>query len=173
MGSNKTDAITPKIIEKKGIKVGYLGFTDVGPNWLAATDTAAGVVLASDKEFEEIVRKASEQADALVVSFHWGDEYTTEFNERQEKLAHLAIDNGAVIVVGHHPHVMQDTETYKGGIIAYSLGNFIFDQAFSKDTREGMLLTVRLKGKEVWNVNKKIIHFNPTTFQPEKVTEVQ
>lgn len=160
----------PKIIEKKGIKVGFLGFTDVGPNWLAATVNRPGILLASDPGFEDIIRNAAAKADALVVSFHWGEEYVTEHNERQEMLAHKAIDAGATLVIGHHPHVIQDTEAYKDGYIAYSLGNFIFDQAFSHDTRTGLMLTVRLKQGEIMHVAKKTVTFNEK-FQIEKVLE--
>lgn len=161
----------PKIIEKKGIKVGFLGFTDVGPNWLAATANRAGVLLASDPGFEDIVRDAAAKVDALVVSFHWGEEYITEHNERQEMLAHKAIDAGATLIIGHHPHVAQDTEAYKDGYIAYSLGNFIFDQAFSHDTRSGLMLTVRLKQGEIMHVAKKTVTFNERTFVPEEISE--
>ncbi len=172
-GANRTDAKVPKIIEKKGMKVGFLGFSDVGPNWLAATEGASGILLASDPNFDEIISTAAQSVDTLVVSFHWGEEYSTEHTERQEMLARRAIDDGAKIIVGHHPHVAQDTENYKDGVIAYSLGNFIFDQAFSKDTRQGMLFSVRVKDGEVMQVNKKIVQFNEKTFQPERVIEAE
>ncbi len=172
-GTNRIDAKTPKIIEKKGMKVGFLGFSDVGPNWLAATDSDSGILLASDPNFDEIISTAAQSVDTLVVSFHWGEEYSTEHTERQEMLAHRAIEDGAKIIIGSHPHVVQDTENYKGGVIAYSLGNFIFDQAFSKDTRQGMLFSVRLRNGEVMHVEKKLIQFNPTTFQPERVIEAE
>ena len=128
------------IIEKYGMKIGYLGFSDVGPEWMKASADQPGLLLASNPRFDEIIRKASAQVDHLIVSFHFGEEYQAEHNTRQEYLSHRAIDNGAKIVVGHHPHVIQDTEVYKESYIAYSLGNFIFDQSWSEPTMQRILL---------------------------------
>ncbi len=149
-GAGKTyeEASSPTIVEKNGMKVGYLAFTDVGPNWLAAktvetqnaTGTAgAGILLASDPNFSQIISSAKTKVDVLVVSFHWGDEYKPH-NARQAKLAHAAVDAGADIIAGHHPHVAQDTEMYKNKLIIYSMGNFIFDQYFSKETMQGLVV---------------------------------
>ena len=141
-GKNYADATSPKIIEKNGIKVGFLGFTDVGPAWLGAsskTPDSAGILLASDPNYAEIISSAKTKVDVLVVSFHWGIEYKPH-TERQTSLAHLAIDSGADIIVGGHPHVPQDLETYKNKLIIYSLGNFIFDQYFSKETMQGLVV---------------------------------
>lgn len=82
-------------------------------------------------------------SDIQVVSLHWGEEYE-EYNQRQEYLAHRLIDAGVDIVVGHHPHVVQDVAWYKGGVIFYSLGNFIFDQYFSDETMRGMIGVVEV-----------------------------
>lgn len=169
-GINVTEAEQPVIIEKYGIKVGYLGFSDVGPNWMKATDTEAGLLLASNPRFDEIVQNASKQVDYLIVSFHFGDEYKTIHNTRQEYLAHRAIDAGAKIVVGHHPHVVEDTEVYKNGFIAYSLGNFIFDQKFSENTMQGMLLEIKLERDGNMSIKKNTIKLN-NFFQPDKVIQ--
>src|SRR5262249_35794721 len=136
-GENYTDATTPRIIEVRGMKIGFLGATDVGPTWLAATDTKPGVLLANDPHLTEIVADAKAQVDVLAMSFHWGNEYSP-VNAHQEQIAHTVIDAGADIVVGHHPHVMERVEEYKGKPIFYSLGNFIFDQYFSEHTMRGM-----------------------------------
>jgi len=171
-----SDAETPVIIEKYGMKIGYLGFSDVGPNWMAAnkkvTDDGVteegGILLANNPRFDEIVKNASEKVDYLVVSFHWGDEYKTIHNDRQEYLAHKAVDAGAKIVVGHHPHVIQDTEVYKNSFIAYSLGNFIFDQKFSTATMQGQLLELKIYRDGGIKVKKNVIKLN-NVFQPDKI----
>lgn len=146
-GLNKAESESPTIIQKKGIKIGFLGFSDVGPQWLESTETESGINLMDTKQYTEIIKKASTQVDVLIVSIHWGTEYSKK-NERQKEFAHLAIDNGAKVVAGHHPHVVQSVEVYKGGLIAYSLGNFIFDQGFSKETMEGLTLEVTLDTDE-------------------------
>ena len=102
-----------------------------------------------------IIEQAASQVDLLVVGYHFGDEYKTEPNERQKELAHLAIDHGAKLVIGTHPHVVQPVEEYGGGIIAYSLGNFIFDQYFSPETMSGLALTVVLQGKKIHLIIKQ------------------
>ncbi len=145
------------IIEKNKIKIGFLAFSDVGPDWIRV----------SDKDFENIIKNASKETDILIISLHFGEEYQNKHNQRQEELGHLAIDSGAKIVIGHHPHVIQDIETYKNGIIAYSLGNFIFDQNFSEETMEGLCLEVVVSNKgEIKNITKKIIKLNKF-YQPE------
>ena len=167
-GINITEAEKPTIIEKNGIKIGYLGFSDVGPDWMKATENSPGILLASNPRFEEIIKNASGQVDYLVVSIHFGEEYQKKHNARQESLAHRAIDSGAKIIIGTHPHVMEDIEVYKNGFIAYSLGNFIFDQYFSKDTMEGMLLQIKLSKDGSMLVQKDTLQLNKI-FQPDKI----
>ena len=167
-GVNIGEAEQPVIIEKYGIKIGYLGFSDVGPNWMKATESEIGILLASNPRFTEIIQNASKQVDYLIVSFHFGEEYKTKHNTRQEYLAHKAIDAGAKIVIGTHPHVVEDTEVYKNGFIAYSLGNFIFDQGFSINTMQGMLLEIKLDREGGMTIKKNVVKLNKF-FQPDKI----
>ncbi len=161
-------AKNPTIIEKYGFKIGFLGFTDVGPEDMKAEEQNEGVLLASDPDYEKIIANAGRQVDYLIVSIHFGTEYTKVHNKRQENLAHTAIDNGAKFVIGHHPHVVQDTEVYKNGFIAYSLGNLIFDQNFSADTMAGMLLKIKLARDGTFSIQKNTVKLNKV-FQPEKI----
>lgn len=167
-GVDSIEAEAPTIIEKYGMKIGFLGFSDVGPNGMAATPDKAGLLLANNPRFDEIISNASKQVDHLVVSFHFGDEYKTKHNARQEYLAHKAVDNGAKLVIGHHPHVVQDTEVYKKSYIAYSLGNFIFDQAFSTNTMQGMLLNITLSKDGSITARKDTVKLNKA-FQPSQI----
>jgi D-alanyl-D-alanine carboxypeptidase len=167
-GLNKVEAEKPIIIEKYGMKIGFLGFSDVGPEWMKATEDSAGILLASDPNFSEIIKKASTEVDYLIVSLHFGNEYKTIHNNRQEYLAHKAIDAGARIIIGHHPHVIQDSEIYKNGLILYSLGNFIFDQKFSENTMQGMLAEIKI-GKDGNMVLRKDIMKLNSVFQPDKI----
>lgn len=167
-GINETEAEEPTIIEKNGIKFGFLGMSDVGPVWMESGESKAGILLASDPLLPEIIQDAKKQVDVLVVSIHWGDEYKTIHNARQESLAKIAIDNGADIVIGHHSHVIEDIGEYKGKPIVYSLGNFIFDQYFSQNTMRGMLFEVKYENKNLKNTESKIITLNKK-FQPEGI----
>jgi poly-gamma-glutamate synthesis protein (capsule biosynthesis protein) len=90
------------------------------------------------KKVEAKVVEAKKQADFVVINIHWGSEYTHQFSKKQQAVGHALIDAGADAVIGHHPHVVQGAEAYRGKPIFYSLGNFIFDQYFSRDTQEGL-----------------------------------
>ncbi|HUC88564.1 MAG TPA: CapA family protein [Candidatus Paceibacterota bacterium] len=171
-GMTEAEAEAPAIIEKNGVKFGFIGFSDVGPDWLAAKDNAPGILLASDPNLPDIIKNAKANCDVLIVSFHWGIEYKTIHNKRQETLAHTAIDNGADMVIGSHPHVMEDIETYNNRPIVYSLGNFIFDQSFSKDTMHGMLFEAVFSGNKLKSTTQKIIELNEF-YQPEGIFDWQ
>lgn len=167
-GLNERETETPTIIEKNSMKIGYLAFSDKGPDWMQAADDKAGILSASNPRFDEIIQNASKQVDDLIVSFHFGEEYQATHNDRQEYLAHRAIDDGAKLIIGAHPHVVEDFETYKSGFIAYSLGNFIFDQQFSANTMQGMLLEIKLYKNGSLETTKNIVKLN-SVFQPEKI----
>ncbi len=165
-GLNAAEAKAVKIIERDGKKIGFLAASDVGPAWLTATPEQSGILLANDPNLAAIISAAASSVDTLVVSFHWGDEYKPVSNARQQKLARLAIDAGAKIVIGHHPHVAQEIEYYQGGLIAYSLGNFIFDQYFSPETMRGTVLHVKLLNNQIDKVETEIAILNEY-FQPQ------
>lgn len=171
-GFDKDEAKNPTIIEKNGVLFGFLGFSDVGPNWMEAKEKTPGILLASDPDFENIINNASKKCDILIVSFHWGEEYKTIHNQRQETLAHKAIDSGANMIIGHHPHVIQDIEIYKNSPIVYSLGNFIFDQYFSTDTMKGMLFIATFEGTNLIKTEQKEIILN-RTYQPKGIFEIE
>lgn len=80
----------------------------------------------------------------VVVTIHWGDEYQLRSNKKQQAFARKLIDAGADVIFGHHPHVVQELEVYKDRVVFYSLGNFIFDQYFSRDTQEGLAVEMQI-----------------------------
>jgi poly-gamma-glutamate synthesis protein (capsule biosynthesis protein) len=89
----------------------------------------------------------------FVVLVHWGTEYKTVNSEAQSGLAHDMIDAGADLIIGGHPHVVQNIEKYNGKLIFYSLGNFIFDQYFSKETQEGLAVGMEIyPDKKIYNL---------------------
>jgi len=167
-GLNRQEATKVKILEWRGTKFGFLGFSDVGPGWLEISENEAGVLLVREGEFENLINQAASKVDVLIVSLHFGEEYQSLANERQKMLARLAVDSGAKIVAGHHPHVVQEVENYHGGVIAYSLGNFIFDQNFSEETMEGLALQIYFEDDKIIAVKKNKIKINQF-YQPELV----
>jgi poly-gamma-glutamate capsule biosynthesis protein CapA/YwtB (metallophosphatase superfamily) len=132
------------VIDVRGVKFGFIGFNGVG-RAIDQTALRAGIA------------RARQQADIVVVQFHWGKEY-----ERQPmadrgvptpddpvNIGHLAIDLGADIVIGNHPHWYQGVEVYKGKLITYAHGNFVFDQMWSEETREGVIGTYTFYGTQL------------------------
>lgn len=97
----------------------------------------------------EVLETASEMSDTQIAYIHWGEEYELSHSKAQEALAHDLIDAGFDLVIGHHPHVVQDVEHYKNGIIFYSLGNFIFDQYWDDDVSEGLMLELVVEKKNL------------------------
>ena len=108
------------------------------------------------KKVDAAIKDAKEKAKYVVVMVHWGDEYKRISNQKQRTLARWLIDHGVDVVVGHHPHVVQEMEIYKDKPIFYSLGNFIFDQYFSTETQEGVSIGMTLADGKV-----KEIHILP------------
>lgn len=171
-GNNYNEVSQPKIITLQRLKIGFIGCTDVGPDWLKATSSNPGVLLCSDPELPTIISQAKEQVDFLVFSAHWGVEYHPR-TTRQQTLAHSVIDAGADMVIGHHPHVVEETETYKGKFIAYSMGNFIFDQYFSDATMQGLLVDAVIEKHTIKSVTLKIIELDKTgnKYQPKEIRD--
>ncbi len=159
-GMNRTEAETPAIVSQNNFSVGYLCFSDVGPDTMAVSNTQSGILLTSDPDFDSIIQKASQKVSALIVSFHFGIEYQTTHTVRQEDLANRAINDGAAMIVGAHPHVPEDIGSLNGAPIFYSLGNFIFDQPFSKETMGGLFITAKIQNKTVSDIISHTIELN-------------
>ena len=133
-GKNENEARKPAIIEKSRVKVAFLGYTYT----YKASKNTPGCPILEEKIIKEDIHNLKDKVDFIVVSFHDGIEYSDYPTPHRVKLARKAIDWGADIVLGHHPHVLQGVERYKQGFIAHSLGNFISDLADSKYRKEAM-----------------------------------
>lgn len=143
-GKDIDQATKPVYIEKSGITFAFLAYTDgnIVPSEYEANTNRAGTAFMKKSNMITTVRdiRKNKSADIIIVSMHAGDEYVPEPHTLQKEFARAAIDAGADMVIGHHPHVIQTTEVYKGKYIFYSLGNFIFDQMFSLETRTGLVV---------------------------------
>jgi poly-gamma-glutamate synthesis protein (capsule biosynthesis protein) len=151
-GKDFSEAHQPTILEKNGIKFAFLGYGQLNCSAYGSTETKAGFACLDLEQMEKDVKEAKKQADLVVVSMHAGTEYTNQSTQKQKDFARAAIDSGAKLVLGHHPHVVQTTEKYKDGFIIYSLGNFVFDQMWSQETREGVMAQCQFEDKELKSV---------------------
>ena len=125
-GESDVAARRPAILEVRGLRIAFLSYAATG-DAVAAALGVAGVAWGTVETISEDVRRAAEQADVVVVSLHAGNEYADEPSSTQQSLAQAAVEAGAMVVLGHHPHVLQRWELGRPWLIAYSLGNFVFD----------------------------------------------
>jgi poly-gamma-glutamate synthesis protein (capsule biosynthesis protein) len=127
-GRNLADARRPFIIKRKGITVGFLGYSQhiIGGATGFALPDRSGVVPLDPFLIKNDIQRLREQVNFIILSFHWGWENDQYTHPNARKFAHAALDAGADVILGHHPHVPCGIEVYKGKVIIYSLGNFIF-----------------------------------------------
>jgi poly-gamma-glutamate capsule biosynthesis protein CapA/YwtB (metallophosphatase superfamily) len=156
IGGGKTNRSTRKIVEINGLKIGFLGYTQSDGRLAPISIRGIAEILKAglqnrgktgfidsgqrsdsfkikkiNKALEDEIKELQEDCDITVLSLHWGDQFAPLPSPDQVTIARNAIDSGADIVVGHHPHVAQPVERYKEGLIAYSLGDFLFDHPLS------------------------------------------
>lgn len=142
-GMNTQEASQPIYMEKNGIKFAFLAYNDpdVVPATYEASKNHAGTAFMRIDKMSAAVKEAKQKADFVIVSMHSGVEYADKPNNSQIQFAHAAIDAGADLIIGHHPHVVQPIEKYKGKYIFYSLGNFVFDQ-IPQETKQSLMIKV-------------------------------
>lgn len=136
-----------------GLKFAFLGYNDVA-------SPQPGVSNVDEERMRKEIAQARMIADVVAVAFHWGNEYVSQPNQRQKSLAHLAIDSGADLIIGNHPHWIQPVEIYQGKVITYAHGNFIFDQMWSQKTREGVVGKYTFLDKELVDIQFFPIQIN-------------
>ena len=160
-GLTMAEAHRGVVIERNGIRFGFLGYTydQKNGNW---RDIDNRIALADPKAVCQDVAELRKRADVVIVSMHNGIEYMPKPSSAQIKFAHAAINAGATLVIGHHPHVVEPEETYRGGLIFYSLGNFVFDQYQREATQHGEIVQVSFVGRNVLATHVIPIRITPT-----------
>ena len=138
-GANISEARRPAIVEAKGVKFAFLGYDDITGNVYGATASRPGDSPMNVKNLTADIKAARDVADVVIPFFHWGIEYQLYPNARQRDVAKAAVEAGAGLVLGSHPHWVEAIEFYKGVLIAYSMGNFVFDQPWL-ETQQGYAL---------------------------------
>lgn len=162
------EAFSLKIKEVGNTKVGFLAYTDLGSENWKALEGRTGMAWVNIEDIDKIqndIKIAKDKVDVLIISLHSGNEYTSEPTYFQKKFNKACIEAGADMILGHHPHVIQRVERYKDGWIAYSLGNFVFDQSFSKETMQGLLLEIVITNGKIEEVKERKVNISES-FQP-------
>ncbi|HRZ86024.1 MAG TPA: CapA family protein [Candidatus Paceibacterota bacterium] len=166
-GKNIDDAKTPRTISKKGLDVSFLGYAKVGSSFCAGKNSAGTNPFIRDSTFSEI-EEAKKYSDILVVSCHWGVERSAFPSGAEISDAKRMIDSGADVVFGHHPHVLQGIQKYNGGLICWSLGNFVFGGNTFPSDRDSMIVQTNFSGNKLidYSTIPVITHPKSMVFQP-------
>lgn len=177
-GRNDDEVHEAALLEKKGVKFAFLAYTASDGVKESSDENISNpdVAFLDSEQAKKDIGKAKENADAVIVSMHAGAEYAFDPSQKQIDFARSTIDSGASLVLGHHPHVVQKVERYKDGFIIYSLGNLVFDQMWSEETREGVIAKCRFEGKDLKSLEFipiKIENYNQPriaeAFEEEKI----
>lgn len=160
-GESEAEAHRGAVLVRHGIRFGFLGYTydQSNGNW---KDIDPRIAAADPKIVCRDVQEIRKRADVVIVSMHHGIEYMLKPDAAQIAFAHAAIDAGATLVIGHHPHVVQPSESYHGGLIFYSLGNFIFDQYQRIETQHGEVVQISFVGRNILATHVMPVKITPT-----------
>ena len=145
-GHNLREAHTPWIVERKGLRIALLAYSEFMPRSFEADFDAPGVAWSEDEQVVHDIRQARSRyrADLVIPMMHWGWENERVANARQRQLARVMIDAGADAVIGGHPHVRQDIEIVNGKPVVYSVGNFVMKETDNANQRIGWVLELTL-----------------------------
>jgi poly-gamma-glutamate synthesis protein (capsule biosynthesis protein) len=172
-GENLPEARKMALYTIKGKRIAFLGYSLTQPVEFFAGSTRPGTAPGYEKYVTADVASARKQADYVIVSFHWGKEASETVQAYQQAAAHKAIEAGADIIIGHHPHVLQGVERYQNGIIFYSLGNFTFA---SKSTTANVSAMIRLKLSDTHREAEILpldVLYRRVGFQPQRLSGKQ
>jgi poly-gamma-glutamate synthesis protein (capsule biosynthesis protein) len=157
MGHTLEEARRPVISQVGGLSFAFLGYNGISDDWDGATASSAGTSPMIEQYVREDVGRLAAAGHIVIPFFHWGTEYVALPTDEQRHFARVAIEAGAAIVMGSHPHWVQAVETYQGRPIVYSLGNFVFDQAWSRETTEGFIADIWFEGSKVTGIDYRPI----------------
>ena len=176
-GMDLVDARAPALLRIKGRTLAFLAYSLTFPLEFFASAGRPGTAPGYADFVKADIEAIRPQADLVIVSFHWGAELMIAAKDYQVELGRQAIDWGADLVLGHHPHVLQELEVYKGRLIAYSLGNFVFGSE-SNRTNSSMILLLTFQGNRLarveavpLDVNNYRVKYRPRVLTGRPATE--
>jgi poly-gamma-glutamate synthesis protein (capsule biosynthesis protein) len=164
-GENIAEAMQPVVVEKNGIRFGFVSLGEIESRAFADENTPGIAPLPEDfAEAEENLRAAIAAAqrtsDVVIAMPHWGSDYSDTPNYRQLFFDQVAVEAGADLVIGNHPHVIQGMREIEGVPVFYSLGSFIFDQDWSRETQQGIVVIVTFTGTELSSYEVIPVHID-------------
>ena len=170
-GMNLDDARAPAFLKVGDLTLAFLSYSLTFPIEFYAAAGRPGTAPGYREFVKRDIEKVRPRADIVVVSFHWGAELMTTAKDYQQELGRRAVDWGADLVLGHHPHILQELELYRGRLIAYSLGNFVFGSESDK-TNSSIILLCTFKGKSLVRIEVVPLDVNNyrVVYQPRVLT---
>jgi poly-gamma-glutamate synthesis protein (capsule biosynthesis protein) len=184
-GRNRSEAERATVLNVRGLRVAFVGFCEFLPEGVFTNDAKPGIAFASSENVRRVVSAARKNADVVVASFHWGTEYANRPRALQTELAHVAARSGADLVLGHHPHVLQGLQTIttrdastrklRRTLVAYSLGNFVFDPARERGAAptETIVLRCRLGKRGIVSAQAVPMKIDNTRPRPATAAEAK
>ncbi len=148
VGATLAQAERGAVLAVRGLRVGFLAYSHFPYLSFTHDPERESILMLNEQTLRQTIPPLARRADVVVVSYHWGKEGNREVSDYERGLAHLAIDLGADMVVGHHAHVRGEIDEYRGGLIAYCLGNLVFDKD-SYGGNEGYILRCRLSASGI------------------------
>jgi poly-gamma-glutamate capsule biosynthesis protein CapA/YwtB (metallophosphatase superfamily) len=153
-GNNLQEAMEPVVLERNGVRFGFISLGEIESMAFASKDTPGIAPLPEDFDEAEAnlraaIAAALEVSDVVIAMPHWGSDYGEAPNYRQLFFDQVAVDAGANLVIGNHPHVIQGMREIDGIPVFYSLGSFVFDQDWSVETQQGIVAMITFQGTEL------------------------
>ena len=147
-GMNLADASQPVVVTLNGVRFGIVSLGQIEP-MVFASDEEPGIAVLTEDSLRAAIAAARQVADVVIAMPHWGPEDASVPGYLQRRLARVAVEAGADLVVGNHTHVAQGYQEIDGIPVFYGLGNFVFDQTWAEDHMQGVILKVTFAGKRL------------------------
>ena len=148
-GMNLDEAKQPVVVTVNGIRFSFIALSAYYVPEPFAIDNQPGIASLTEDHLREAVNAAKEISDVIIFLPHWGADYPTTLNEDQRDFSKIAVDAGVDLIIGNHPHVLQGMQTIQDVPVFYSLGSFTFDQDWSLETQQGLVVRVTFQGTKV------------------------
>ncbi|RMH62752.1 MAG: CapA family protein [Calditrichaeota bacterium] len=171
-GRHFDEAHHPVILRRKGIRLGFFSYYGLGrhSNSHPATADSAGTAMRLYEGIRRDIERFTPLTDVIIINFHWGIEKEHYPQPEQIRLAHRVLDAGADVIIGHHPHVLQGVELYKGKPVFYSLGNFIFGGNSRTYERSAMARVDLIKKSGGIEIHPSLVPVEIDHWQPRLLT---
>ncbi|MBG7609293.1 MAG: CapA family protein [Anaerolineae bacterium] len=159
-GEDLGAALAPVVVTLHGTRFGFVSLGEIEPSAFASTNSP-GIAVLTDENLVTSIAALQAISDVVIVMPHWGPEYSPMPSYAQLRLAQVAVEAGADLVVGNHAHVIQGYQNVQGIPVFYGLGSFVFDQSWSLETQQGLVLRVRFLGKQLLDFELIPVHIDP------------